>query len=337
MRAMYCWAASRLPDAAIAARKDIAEWRAREETVSNPFEGIDFQGDYMHGSAGPSTDYPPMNVRQMGAAIQGVGASQRQEGIVTYRDRSYPSTSDRHHGAGASHQVDAGAGRFARSVSRLRAAIAMLITGIKSKPVYEPLQADIGGRYHLMLGLGDGPSALLRVAQELQSQVPAALNNALVLIGPRTPSAAAAASGSQASEEERPFKDLGLANVHSYHTTAALLEGFRAALELALMGTRLYVAGPESFLGLAMKSALEYNLNKDEIRAEEMGSLARRVYCIHCRTTAEDVTTNIVQCPGCGRWLLVRDHYSRRIAAYMGVMVDAEAPGELPEIKQVFV
>ena len=32
------------------------------------------------------------------------------------------------------------------------------------------------------------------------------------------------------------------------------------------------------------------------------------------------------------RWLVVRDHYSRRLAAYMGVMVDAEAPGERPLI-----
>jgi len=55
------------------------------------------------------------------------------------------------------------------------------------------------------------------------------------------------------------------------------------------------------------------------------------------RTTAEDVRTNIVRCPGCARWLLVRDHYSRRLAAYMGVMADAEAPGELPAIKEVFV
>jgi DNA-directed RNA polymerase subunit RPC12/RpoP len=50
----------------------------------------------------------------------------------------------------------------------------------------------------------------------------------------------------------------------------------------------------------------------------------------------EDVRTNIVRCPGCGSWLLVRDHYSRRLAAYMGVMVDAEVPGERPEIKEVF-
>jgi hypothetical protein len=103
------------------------------------------------------------------------------------------------------------------------------------------------------------------------------------------------------------------------------------------MGTRLYVAGPESFIGLVMKIALEFNLNKDEIRAEECGTLARRIYCIHCRATTEHVRTNIVRCVGCARWLLVRDHYSRRLAAYMGVMADAEAPGELPPLKEVFL
>src|ERR1700678_2768386 len=125
--------------------------------------------------------------------------------------------------------------------------------------------------------------------------------------------------------------------VQSFPGAPALLKQFRAILGRSLMGTRLYVAGPESFIGLVMKIALEFNLNKDEIRAEECGTLARRVYCIHCRATTENVRTNIVRCVGCDSWLLVRDHYSRRLAAYMGVMVDAEAPGELPEIKEVFV
>jgi predicted RNA-binding Zn-ribbon protein involved in translation (DUF1610 family) len=102
------------------------------------------------------------------------------------------------------------------------------------------------------------------------------------------------------------------------------------------MGLRLYVAGPEAFMGQIMTLALEFNLNKDEIRAEECGSLARRVHCVHCKTVTEDVTTNIVECTNCHRWLIVRDHYSRRFAAYMGVMVDAEAPGERPDVKVVF-
>ena len=103
------------------------------------------------------------------------------------------------------------------------------------------------------------------------------------------------------------------------------------------MGMRLYVAGPEAFMGLVMKLAAEFNLNQDEIRAQECGSAARRVHCIHCRAATENVTTNIVECSGCRRWLIVRDHYSRRLAAYMGVMVDAEVPGERPPVRDVFL
>ena len=133
------------------------------------------------------------------------------------------------------------------------------------------------------------------------------------------------------------FRAASVGEVRAFDAAPALLERFRATLSESLMGTRLYVAGPESFMGLVMKIALEFDLNKDEIRAEECGSLARRIYCIHCRATTEEVRTNIVRCVGCSRWLLVRDHYSRRLAAYMGVMVDAEAPGELPPLKEVFL
>jgi dimethylamine monooxygenase subunit C len=201
----------------------------------------------------------------------------------------------------------------------------MLVTGIKSKPVYAPLQADARGRYHLMLGFGVGAGPLERVIAEMQSSASQGLRNVRVLYVPDLGSA---------REGER-FR--ALSDVQAFADTPALLVQFRLILEQSLMGTRLYVAGPESFIGLAMKIALEFNLNKDEIRAEECGTLARRVYCIHCRATTEQVRTNIVRCVGCDRWLLVRDHYSRRLAAYMGVMVDAEAPGELPPLKEVFL
>jgi dimethylamine monooxygenase subunit C len=202
----------------------------------------------------------------------------------------------------------------------------MLVTGIKSKPVYAPLRADLGGRYHLMLGMGLGAAALLRVLAEIQGSAPPALQKTRVLL----------VADAGAPLRTVPFDHLGLSLVSQFAGTPSLLDAFRLALGESLMGTRLYVAGPESFIGLAMKIALEFDLNKDEIRAEEVGTLARRVYCVHCRTTTENVRTNIVSCTGCARWLLVRDHYSRRLAAYMGVMADAEAPGELPPIKEVY-
>ena len=202
----------------------------------------------------------------------------------------------------------------------------MLVTGIKSKPVYAPLQADTRGRYHLMLGMGVGAAPLLRVIDEMRAAAQSLQNTRVLFV----PDAAAPLGIEQ-------FKAAAVGDLQAFERPPALLERFAAILGQSLMGTRLYVAGPESFIGLAMKIALEFNLNKDEIRAEECGSLARRVYCIHCRATTEDVRTNIVRCVGCARWLLVRDHYSRRLAAYMGVMADAEAPGELPPLKEVFL
>ncbi len=218
----------------------------------------------------------------------------------------------------------------------------MLVTGIKSKPVYAPLRADTRGRYHVMLGSGPGNVALLRVLEELQSAAPQALGRTRVLLIPEESAAATGAPSAPAdapAPDARPekFAALGLEALRVFADVPSLLRDFRSLLEGALMGTRLYVAGPESFIGLAMKIALEFDLNKDEVRAEELGSRARRVYCIHCRATTEEVRTNIARCVDCGSWLLVRDHYSRRLAAYMGVMVDAEAPGELPQIKEVFL
>lgn len=191
----------------------------------------------------------------------------------------------------------------------------------KSKPVYSPLRADVGGRHHLMMGSGEGGGALLRVIGELQADAPESLGRTRILI---------------AGAPVDPFLALGLGGAHSFAATPPLLAECRALLERSLMGTRLYIAGPESFIGSVMQIALEFNLNQDEIRAEALGTLARRVHCIHCRAKTEEVRTNIARCGGCGRWLAVRDHYSRRFAAYMGVMIDAEAPGELPRIEELY-
>jgi NAD(P)H-flavin reductase len=203
----------------------------------------------------------------------------------------------------------------------------MLVTGIKSKPVYTPLAPDLSGRYHLMVGHGVGDAPLVRVLRDLEAAAPGS--------GARTRVLLVADPGEQHAVREE-FQSAGAADVRVFEKSVELLADLTDVLAHAFMGTRLYVAGPESFMGLVMRIARQFNLNKDEVRAEECGSLARRVYCVHCQTATEDVTTNIVQCKDCKRWLLVRDHYSSRLAAYMGVMVDAEAPGQLPEVKEVF-
>lgn len=203
----------------------------------------------------------------------------------------------------------------------------MLITGIRSKPVYAPLQPDLAGRYHIMVGHGVGAAPLSRLVGELKAAAPAALERTRVwyVNDPAAP-----------QSNPKAFRDANVGELRVFDAIDSLLGDLTEAMEQALMGTRLYVAGPESFMGLIMRIAHQFNLASDEVRAEECGTMARRVHCIHCRAIIEGVRTNIIECD-CHRWLVVRDHYSRRLAAYMGVMVDAEAPGERPEIKEVFL
>jgi hypothetical protein len=187
----------------------------------------------------------------------------------------------------------------------------MVIPGIRSRPVHTTLRPDPGGRCHLLVGEGRGGAALLR----LLAQMPPGADVRVLYAGQTLP---------------------GVAGLRLVPTEAELLAELDRALSGGAMGTRLYIAGSESFLGSAVRLAMKYNLNRDEVQCEHCGSAARRVYCIHCKTSNENVRTNIVKCAGCGRYLLVRDHYSRRLAAFMGVMADAEAAGELPPIVEVF-
>ncbi len=198
----------------------------------------------------------------------------------------------------------------------------MLITGIKSRPVYHLLAPDLSGRYHLLVAQGSGGAAVLRLLDAMPSQADVHVLYAQESFSGRDDSAA--------------LRAWGQVDLQVFATQAQAIAALNQSLAGCVMGTRLYIAGSESFIGSAVLVAMNYNLNADEVQREHCGSSARRVYCIHCNSVNENVTTNIVKCLGCGRHLLIRDHYSRRLGAYMGVMADAEPPGELPPIVEAF-
>jgi len=78
-----------LPDAEARAA-DIAAWRVREEAVQNAFDGIDFQAAYVKDLL-EATDYPKFDVDQVVRLFK-EWEDHKRDGIMTYRDRSYPST-----------------------------------------------------------------------------------------------------------------------------------------------------------------------------------------------------------------------------------------------------
>lgn len=99
---------------------------------------------------------------------------------------------------------------------------------------------------------------------------------------------------------------------------------------------RLFVQGNEPFVWSVFLAARQLGLAEGQIQLAHAGSQRRRVWCTHCHGLTEGVSTSTVACAGCGRELLVRDHFSRRHGAFMGVMVDAEVPGERPMPQEVF-
>jgi hypothetical protein len=101
------------------------------------------------------------------------------------------------------------------------------------------------------------------------------------------------------------------------------------------IGDRLYVQGTEPFLWSVATAAAIVGFGPGQLQLTRRQPAPPGVVHPLPRLT-EQVTTNVVPCAGCGRHLLVRDHFSRRLGAFMGVMVDAEAPGEIPAIEEVF-
>ncbi|WP_423206063.1 hypothetical protein E2974_02965 (plasmid) [Paracoccus yeei] len=114
-------------------------------------------------------------------------------------------------------------------------------------------------------------------------------------------------------------------------STAELPAVLDRALQGAAMGLQAFLAGSEGLIGQAQAQLLAAGLPLGAIQSEHRGTAARRMQCVHCKTIAENVTVDPYTCPGCGRALFVRDHFSRRLGAFQGVCIDAETPGDVPE------
>ena len=201
----------------------------------------------------------------------------------------------------------------------------MLVEGIKSRPVYKGLTIQPRARRHIFALEGEGAKALLDQRAALDET---ALSRSEILY---------VARGSQGSGHDEALRRLGADMFFTAPTIATLLFRLKGSLATAHMGTRLYISGTEGFIGQAMLVGLDYGMDHASVITEHRGSLARRVQCVHCKGITDDVTASPFSCSHCGLTLLVRDHYSRRLAAFQGVNVDAEEPGSAPDPEELFL
>jgi DNA-directed RNA polymerase subunit RPC12/RpoP len=190
---------------------------------------------------------------------------------------------------------------------------------IRSRPVYAPLEPRPGSR-HLIVADGEGADAVVAMLEKSGDR-PAMLAAAHLIYAP----------GPNGTDRSAMLDRLGAAQFFRAPTIPALLPRLRRVLADAHMGTQFYLAGTEGLIGQAEREIIATGFPFAAIQKEHRGSTLRRVQCVHCKGITENVATDPFRCSHCGLNLFVRDHYSRRIAAFQGVNIDAEEPGKLPE------
>lgn len=97
------------------------------------------------------------------------------------------------------------------------------------------------------------------------------------------------------------------------------------------LSAQIYVSGSEAFLWDVQKLALAAGLLAEQVNLSQPTTSARRVFCTHCYTVMENVLYSPVTCSGCGLPLMVRDHFSRPLGAYVGLNINAEDGAEIPQ------
>jgi hypothetical protein len=191
------------------------------------------------------------------------------------------------------------------------------VPSIKSRPVYHALEWDATGASHLLFAAADDQPLLDRLLA-----VPPR-GELTVLVGDPVTGERLRTSALEA----RMVMEDGLGRA---------LEALGSMLRSSQMGLRLDLVGPEDAIWQAAGVAARYGMSSAEMRLFQTGTKARPVFCVHCRAMTRGVRTNLVDCSGCARTLFVRDHFSRRLGAYMGFQIDAEEPGVKPPLEVVY-
>lgn len=192
---------------------------------------------------------------------------------------------------------------------------------IESRPTYGTLEPR-NGKYHLMIADVEGAEALIDLADRAHALVA----DAHIFYLP----------GETGETYIEKLKALMPAQLYIGSSYAAAVPRLRRVLQDAHMGLQVYLAGTEGLMGQAMNEAVEAGIPHSAIQTEHRGSVARRMQCVHCKGITENVMTDPFTCAHCGLHLFVRDHYSRRYAAFQGVCVDAEEPGNVPSAVELY-
>ena len=196
---------------------------------------------------------------------------------------------------------------------------------IRSRPVYGELEPRPGSA-HLIVADGEGADAVVDLFAKAGAEAGAMLAKAHIIYAP----------GPNGTDLAARLEALGAEQFFRSPTFASALPRIRKVLADAHMGLQVYLTGTEGLIVQVQAEAMAAGIPHSAVQTEHRGSTVRRVQCVHCKGITENVRTDPFVCSHCGLSLFVRDHYSRRLAAFQGVNIDAEDPGLVPPAVERF-
>ena len=196
---------------------------------------------------------------------------------------------------------------------------------IPSRPRYGTLALREGSG-HLMVADGEGADAILDLVARVGAGAADMLARTHIIYMP----------GPNGTDLSDRLQALGADIFFRCDGYATAQPRLKRVFTDAHMGLQIYLTGTEGLIGQAQRDAMEAGLPHTAVQTEFRGSTVRRVQCVHCKGITENVRTDPFQCSHCGLHLFVRDHYSRRHAAFQGVNIDAEDPGLVPPAVERF-
>ncbi|MCU1726124.1 hypothetical protein NTD86_03865 [Pseudomonas sp. 7P_10.2_Bac1] len=97
-------------------------------------------------------------------------------------------------------------------------------------------------------------------------------------------------------------------------------------LSSATVGSQLYLMGDEAFMWRIHGQARNAGLEEQEINLAPPLAGPRQVYCVHCGLIQAACDTAQLTCIGCEVDLEIREHFSHRLGAYIGVCRNPDQP-----------
>lgn len=85
-----------------------------------------------------------------------------------------------------------------------------------------------------------------------------------------------------------------------------------------LIGTHLVICGKWPFIQEIKEKAYLAGFSEDELHSELMGSRTEKAFCVKCYSYNPKQLEDKISCKHCQTSLLISNHYSRRLDAYLG-------------------